>query len=106
MEEQGRWTNAGSLTPGRGRQQVLENEAKKRKTRQELFLKRMEGLIHWQRLEERIPSFCPKARKGRRPYPLAVVLRIHCMQLVYSLSDLVWRTPLSRGQVLPYEANR
>ena len=64
MEEQGRWTNAGSLTPGRGRQQVLENEAKKRKTRRELFLKRMEGLIHWQRLVERILSFCPKARKG------------------------------------------
>ena len=29
----------------------------------------------------------PKAGKGRQPYPLAVMLPIHCVQLFYNLSD-------------------
>ena len=53
----------------------------------------MDGLIPWQQPEERIPSFRPKAGKGRRPYPPAVMLRIHCMQLVYSLSDPEMEAP-------------
>ena len=64
----------------------LEFQGKKRKTRRELFLERMDGLIPWQRLEERIKPMYPKAGKGRRPYPLAVMLRIHCVQLFYNLS--------------------
>ena len=39
----------------------------------------------------------PKAGKGRRPYPLAVMLRIHCVQHFYNLSG-----PGMEG--LPYEA--
>ena len=65
----------------------LEFQGKKRKTRRELFLERMDGLIPWQRLEERIRPFYPKVGKGRRPYPLGVILRIHCVQLFYNLSD-------------------
>ena len=65
----------------------LEYEGKKRRTRRELFLERMDGLIPWQNLEERILPFYPKAGKGRRPYPLAVMLRVHCVQLFYNLSD-------------------
>ena len=65
----------------------LEFQGKKRKTRRELFLERMDGLIPWQRLEERIRPVYPKAGKGRQPYPLAVMLRIHCVQLFYNLSD-------------------
>ena len=47
----------------------------------------MDVLVPWQRLEERIRPFYPKAGKGRRPYPLAVILPIHCVQLFYNLSD-------------------
>ena len=65
----------------------LEFQGKKRKTRREMFLERMDGLIPWQRLEERIRPVYPKAGKGRQPYPLAVMLRIHCVQLFYNLSD-------------------
>ena len=65
----------------------LEYQGKKRKTRRELFLERMDGLIPWQKLEERIRPFYPKAGRGRHPYPLAVILRIHCVQLFYNLSD-------------------
>ena len=52
----------------------LEYQGKKRKTRREVFLERMDGLIPWQRLEDRIHPFYPKAGNGRRPYPLSVML--------------------------------
>ena len=65
----------------------LDYQNKKRKTRRELFLERMDGLIPWERLEECIRPVYPKAGKGRQPYPLPVMLRIHCVQLCYNLSD-------------------
>ena len=65
----------------------LEYQNKKRKTRRELFLERLEELIPWPRLEERILPHYPKAGWGRRPYPLAVMLRVHVVQLCYNLSD-------------------
>ena len=51
----------------------LEYESKKRKTRREIFLERMDGLIPWDMLEELI-----------RPYELSAMLRIHCVQLFYN----------------------
>lgn len=47
---------------------ALEFQGKKRKTRREVFLERMDGLIPWQKLEERIRPFYPKAGNGRRPF--------------------------------------
>ena len=37
----------------------LDYESKKRKTRREKFLERMDGLIPWEELEERIRPFYP-----------------------------------------------
>ncbi len=65
----------------------LEYDGKKRKTRREIFLERMDGLIPWEELEERIRPYYPKAGRGRRPYELSAMLRIHCVQLFYNLSD-------------------
>ena len=65
----------------------LEHDAKKRTTRREKFLGKMDGLIPWSRLQARIEPFYPKAGRGRRPYPLRVMLRVHCVQLFYDLSD-------------------
>ena len=65
----------------------LEYEGKKRKTRREKFLERMNGLIPWEQLEDRIRPFYPKAGRGRRPYELSTMLRVHCVQLFYNLSD-------------------
>ena len=65
----------------------LKYQGKKRKTRRKLFLERMDGLIPWQKLEDRIRPVYAKPGKGRRPYPLPVMLRIHCVQLFYNLSD-------------------
>ena len=65
----------------------VEFEQKKRKTRRELFLERLDALMPWAELEARIEPHYPKAGRGRRPYPLAVMLRIHVVQLCYNLSD-------------------
>jgi len=65
----------------------LEHDAKKRRTRREKFLEKMDGLIPWSRLESLIEPFYPKAGRGRRPYPLSSMLRVHCVQLFYNLSD-------------------
>ena len=65
----------------------LEYQGKKRQTRREIFLERMDELIPWQRLEERIRPYYPEAGRGRRPYELSVMLRVHCVQLFYNLSD-------------------
>ena len=69
----------------------LEYQGKKRKTRRELFLERMDGLIPWQSLEERIRPHYPKAGRGRHPYPLAVMLRTHCVQLSTTSATRAWR---------------
>ena len=65
----------------------LEYLQKKRKTRRERFLERMDALIPWAELAARIAPYYPQAGRGRRPYPLSVMLRIHCVQLFYNLSD-------------------
>ena len=65
----------------------LEHAEKKHKTRRERFLEKMDGLIPWSRLESRIEPFYPKAGRGRHPYPLGAMLRVHCVQLFYNLSD-------------------
>ena len=44
----------------------LEHDVKKRRTRRELFLEKMDGLIPWKALEARIEPFYPKPGRGRR----------------------------------------
>ncbi|NBB81472.1 MAG: IS5 family transposase [Verrucomicrobia bacterium] len=65
----------------------MEYQNKKRKTRREKFLDRIENLIPWERLEKKLKRSYPKGKTGRPPYPLGTMLRIHCMQLFYNLSD-------------------
>ncbi len=64
-----------------------EYQAKKRKTRREIFLERMDKLIPWKQLEKKVARYYPKGQTGRPPYPLPTMLRVHCMQLFYNLSD-------------------
>ena len=67
----------------------LEYQGKKRQTRREVFLERMDGLIPWQLLEDRTASVPSTQRPegGRHPYPLSTMLITHCVQLFYNLSD-------------------
>ena len=71
-----------------------EYNLKKRKTRREKFLEQMDALLPWKLLEKRMRPYYPKAGNGRQPYPLTVMLRVHCMQLFYNLSDPVMEDAL------------
>lgn len=62
-------------------------QTKKRKTRREIFLERMDKLIPWKQLEKKVARYYPKGENGRPPYPLSAMLRVHCLQLFYNLSD-------------------
>jgi len=64
-----------------------EYNHKKKKTRREVFLESMEQVVPWKRLEKRIKKHCASAATGRPPYPLSAMLRIHCMQHWYNMSD-------------------
>jgi transposase, IS5 family len=74
-----------------------EFTSKRRKTRKELFLVRIDELIPWQQLEAQIEPFYPKAGNGRRSYPLSTMLRIHFMQNSGTTWGILqWRTLFMR----------
>ena len=52
-----------------------EYQTKKRKTRREIFLERMDKLIPWKQLEKKVALYYPKGQTGRPPYPLPTMLR-------------------------------
>jgi len=61
----------------------------------------MEKIILWPRLVAVIEPHYPKAGNGRPPYPLETMLRIHCIQHWYNMSDpamedALYDTPLIR----------
>jgi IS5 family transposase len=64
-----------------------EYAGKRKQTRREQFLAEMEKVVPWSALESLIEPNYPKAGGGRRPYPLATMLRIHLMQNWFGFSD-------------------
>jgi hypothetical protein len=71
----------------------LDYQHKRRRTRREEFLERLDSLIPWQKLESRIEPHYFRGERGRRPYPLSVMLRVHMVQLCYNLSDPAMEDP-------------
>lgn len=65
----------------------LEYAGKRKRTRREAFLQEMDQVVPWAQLLALIEPHYPKAGRGRRPYPLASMLRIHLMQNWFGLSD-------------------
>jgi IS5 family transposase len=67
----------------------LDFAAKKKRTKRDVFLAEMSAVVPWLELSALIEPHYPKMgpRGGRRPFPLAVMLRIYCLQQWYSLSD-------------------
>src|SRR6267154_6498726 len=67
----------------------LDYAAKKKRTKRDVFLAEMATAVPWSSLEAVIEPHYPKAgpNGGRRPFPLAVMLRIYCLQQWYNLSD-------------------
>lgn len=73
----------------------------RKRTRREVFLDQMAAVVPWQRFEQLISPHYPVAGRGRRPYPLRAMLKIHFMQQWFGLSDpameeALWETPLLR----------
>ena len=64
-----------------------EYAGKRKKTRREIFLDEMELVVPWKALLKIIEPFYPVAGRGRRPYPLGTMLRVHLMQNWFTLSD-------------------
>jgi IS5 family transposase len=52
-----------------------------------VFLAEMEQVVPWQTLQRVIEPFYPVAGRGRRPYALLAMLRVHLMQNWFGLSD-------------------
>lgn len=67
----------------------LDYAAKKKRTKRDVFLADMAAIVPWAKLEALIEPHYPKVgpQGGRRPFPLAVMLRIYCLQQWYNLSD-------------------
>ena len=73
----------------------------RKRTRREVFLDQMAAVVPWERFEQLICPHYPVAGRGRRPYPLRAMLKIHFMQQWFGLSDpameeALWETPLLR----------
>jgi IS5 family transposase len=64
-----------------------EFAAKKKITRREKFLARMEDIIPWSRLLAVIEPFYPKGERGRPPVGLERMLRMYFLQQWYGLAD-------------------
>jgi transposase, IS5 family len=58
-----------------------------KKTRKREFLEDMDRVVPWAALVELIAPYAPEGKKGRPPYPVETMLRIHFMQQWFGLSD-------------------
>src|SRR3954464_7205534 len=68
---------------------TLDYAGKKKRTKRDVFLAEMAAAVPWSVLEAVIAPHYPKEgpQGGRRPFPIAVMLRIYCLQQWYNLSD-------------------
>ena len=64
-----------------------EHAGKRKQTRREVFLAEMERVVPWTSLLAQIEPHYPKAGRGRHPYAMETMLRIHLLQQWYALSD-------------------
>ncbi len=64
-----------------------EYAAKKKTTRREVFLAEMDQIVPWKTLLAQIEPFYPLGARGRPPYPLNTMLRVHLMQNWFGLAD-------------------
>ena len=78
----------------------VEFADKKKITRREKFLTRMEALIPWARLLAVIEPFYPKGERGRPPVGLERMLRVYFLQQWYGLADEALEDALYDSQAL------
>jgi len=68
---------------------TLDYAGKKKRTKRDVFLAEMAATVPWSVLEAVIAPHYPQQgpQGGRRAFPIAVMLRIYCLQQWYNLSD-------------------
>ena len=57
-----------------------------KRTRKREFLAQMEGVVPWAALVELVTPYAPEGKKGRPPFAVQTMLRIHFMQQWFTLS--------------------
>jgi len=77
-----------------------EFAAKKKTTRREKFLARMEAVIRWKQLLAVIEPYYPKGERGRPPVGLERMLRVYFLQQWYGLADEALEDALYDSQAL------
>jgi transposase, IS5 family len=77
-----------------------EFAAKKKTTRREKFLTRMDALIPWAQLLAVIAPFYPQGKRGRPPIGLERMLRVYFLQQWYGLADEALEDALYDSQAL------
>lgn len=78
----------------------VEFADKKKATRREIFLARMEEVIPWSRLLTVIEPHYPKGERGRPPIGLERMLRVYFLQQWYGLADEALEDALYDSQAL------
>jgi len=69
------------------KQASLELNLTVRKTRKQVFLEQMDKVVPWDELEQLIAPYYSEGIKGRPPFALQTMLRIHFMQQWFNLGD-------------------
>jgi IS5 family transposase len=77
-----------------------EFATKKKVTRREKFLTRMEAVIPWPKLLAVIEPFYPKGERGRPPVGLERMLRVYFLQQWYGLADEALEDALYDSQAM------
>ena len=65
----------------------IEYEKRKRVSRREIFLQKMDVLVPWAELEVLIKPYYYRGKRGRPPRGIELMLRMYLLQVWYNLSD-------------------
>ncbi|MDP3231112.1 MAG: IS5 family transposase [Acidovorax sp.] len=73
------------------KQSSLDLNLSTKTTRKQELLAQMDLVVPWAALVELIAPYYPEGKNGRPPFALQAMLRIHCMQQWFTLSDLAMK---------------
>jgi len=78
------------------KQSSLDLNPSTKNTRKQELLAQMDRVVPWAALVELIAPYYPEGKNGRPPFALESMLRIHCMQQWFTLSDLAMQEAFLR----------
>jgi len=67
---------------------TISDELSEYRTRKKEFLELIEAIVPWKEWQELILPYYYKGETGNKPFELTVMLRIHLLQNLYTLSDM------------------